>query len=183
MKRTKKHITLQRWRIVQSIFQARRYSTNLCLTWQENQQAASLISKRLKTHADDPGFDVFTRLLRLAPDSCDREHSPFARDDWRVIQQARQPLSFQRCRHQQHFQRSIISEQLATVECQRQSEIGIQVSQMEFVEDHKANALERRVALQAAREDTFGDHLNARTRANLAVQADAITHGLTNLLP
>ncbi|MNE30048.1 hypothetical protein D3C80_1235470 [compost metagenome] len=54
---------------------------------------------------------------------------------------------------------------------------------MEFVEDHKANALERRVALQAAREDTFGDHLNARTRANLAVQADAITHGLTNLLP
>ncbi len=53
---------------------------------------------------------------------------------------------------------------------------------MEFIEDQQADAFQGRVILQAPGEDAFGDHLDAGTRADLAVQADAITHGLADFL-
>ncbi|MDT4824390.1 hypothetical protein FQZ97_576370 [compost metagenome] len=53
---------------------------------------------------------------------------------------------------------------------------------MEFVEDHQADAVQRRVVLQAAGEDALGDHLDARPRADLAVQADAVADRFADLL-
>ena len=51
---------------------------------------------------------------------------------------------------------------------------------MEFVEDHQADAFQRRIVLQAAGEDAFGDHLDARVRPHLAVQANAVAHRLAD---
>ena len=53
---------------------------------------------------------------------------------------------------------------------------------MELVEDHKTHPLKRRIALQAARQDTFSNYLDARTRAYLAVETNAIAHGFADLL-
>jgi len=51
-----------------------------------------------------------------------------------------------------------------------------------LVEDQQADPVQRGVRLQAAGEDAFGDHFDARVRAYLAVQADAVTHGFTDVL-
>lgn len=53
---------------------------------------------------------------------------------------------------------------------------------MEFVEDHQADALQRRVVLQAPGEDAFGHHLDAGARADLRLQADAVAHPLADAL-
>lgn len=54
---------------------------------------------------------------------------------------------------------------------------------MEFVEDHQADAVQRRIVLQAAGEDALGDHFDAGPRPDLALQADAIADGLADPLP
>lgn len=48
---------------------------------------------------------------------------------------------------------------------------------MELVEDHQADALERRVFLQPTGEHAFGDHFDARGRPDLAFEANAVTDG------
>lgn len=53
---------------------------------------------------------------------------------------------------------------------------------MKFVEDQQAHPVQRRVVLQAPGEDAFGDHFDAGTRADLAVQANAVTDGFAHRL-
>ena len=52
---------------------------------------------------------------------------------------------------------------------------------MEFVEDQQAHAIQRRVVLQAAGEDAFGDHLDTRSGADFAVQPNAVADGFADL--
>ena len=47
----------------------------------------------------------------------------------------------------------------------REGEIAVEVSLVELVEDHRRHALERGVVLHHAREDAFGDDLDAGARA------------------
>jgi len=53
---------------------------------------------------------------------------------------------------------------------------------VKLIEDHQADAFQRRIVLQAPRQNALGDHLDARLRPDLAVQADAIANGLANPL-
>ena len=48
---------------------------------------------------------------------------------------------------------------------------------MELVEDDEAVSGQRRVLLQEACEDAFGDHFDARVRPDLRVVTDAIADG------
>jgi hypothetical protein len=53
---------------------------------------------------------------------------------------------------------------------------------VKFVENHQPHPFQRRVVLQAPGEDALGHHLDARLRPYPAFQANAITHGLPDLL-
>src|SRR5690606_39919782 len=70
------------------------------------------------------------------------------------------------------FRSRSVAQQLAAIEGKRQRQIGIQAALVEFIEDHQPDALQRRVVLQAAGKNALGDHLDARTRTDLAVQAN-----------
>jgi hypothetical protein len=52
------------------------------------------------------------------------------------------------------------------VERERQAEIGNQATLMEFVEDDEPDSFQRGIALQTPRENSFGDDLDARARAD-----------------
>ena len=108
-------------------------------------------------------------------------HAALAGHHRRVTEQRGQALTLQGRGHQQHLER-LVTQQLAAIEGQRQGQVGIQAAFVEFVEDHQADAFQRRIVLQTAGEDALGDHLDAGPRADLAVQADAIAHRLADAL-
>ena len=64
---------------------------------------------------------------------------------------------------------------------EREAQIGVEATLVEFVEDDEPDAIERGVALQATREDAFGDDLDARARPDARVAAHAIAHGLADV--
>ena len=53
---------------------------------------------------------------------------------------------------------------------------------MEFVEEDRRDAFERGVVEDHAREDAFGDHLDARARGNEALQPHAKADRLADFL-
>ncbi len=48
---------------------------------------------------------------------------------------------------------------------------------VKFIEDHESDAFERRILLQPARQDSFGDDLDPRALADPRLEPRAITHG------
>ena len=68
------------------------------------------------------------------------------------------------------------------VERQRQAKIGVKRALVEFVEQHRADARQRGVVENHAREHAFGDHLDAGARRDEALQAHAKANGLANPL-
>ncbi len=155
---------------------------DLGLTRQEHQQAARLFVQRLQHRLQHPRFDPLARLKRPRPALRHREHAPFAAHDGRVVEQARQPLTFQRRRHQQQLER-LVAQHQTRVERERQRQVGIQAALVEFVEDHQTDAFQAWVVLQTTGENAFGDHLDAGPGADLAVEANAIAHRLPDLFP
>ena len=67
------------------------------------------------------------------------------------------------------------------IECQREADIRLQVALVELVEDHATDVLERGIVLQPAREDAFGDHLDASRGADTGFEARAVTDELSRL--
>jgi len=107
---------------------------------------------------------------------------PSLRYHGRVVEQARQPLTFQRRRHQQQLER-LVAQHQTRVERERQRQVGIQAALVEFVEDHQTDAFQAWVVLQTTGENAFGDHLDAGPGADLAVEANAIAHRFPDLFP
>src|SRR5207302_62505 len=68
------------------------------------------------------------------------------------------------------------------VEGQGEGEVGVEVALVELVEDHEADAGERRVVLEAAGEDPFRDDLDAGGGAGAALVAGAVAGGAADLL-
>ena len=68
------------------------------------------------------------------------------------------------------------------VEHQRQAEVGLQAALVVLVEDHAADVLQRRVALQLPGEDALRDDLDAGLRADLGVHAHPVADGLADAL-
>ena len=168
----------------QHLAQLLGHAANLGLPRQEHQQAARLVGQRLLHRLHDPRLDPLTRRQRRAPADIYREHAPFAAQHRRIAKQRGQALAFESGGHQQHLERRLAAafaaEHGAAIERQCQGQIGIQTSFMEFIEDHQTDAIQRRIVLQAAGKDAFGDHLDARVRPHLAVQANAITNRLAD---
>ena len=63
---------------------------------------------------------------------------------------------------------------------QGEGQVGLQAALVQLVEDHAADAVERRVVLQHAEEETVGHHFDAGARPHLGVEPHAIAHGLAD---
>ncbi len=157
------------------------HPADLRLAGQKHQQAARFIGQGLQHGLGDALLDALARLPGRAPARLHRVHAALAGHHRRVTEQRGQALALQGRGHQQHLER-LVTQQLAAIEGQRQGQVGIQAAFVEFVEDHQADAFQRRIVLQTAGEDALGDHLDAGLRADLAVQADAIAHRLADAL-
>ena len=64
-----------------------------------------------------------------------------------------------------HQQLEILAQALLRIARQRKAEIGIERALVEFVEQHRRDALERRIVEDQPREDALGDDLDAGARA------------------
>ena len=155
---------------------------DLSLAWEEHQHTAGLIGQGLQHAVHHPWLDEFPRLERPAPTNINRVHAAFAADHRRVVEQPGQALALQGCGHQQNFQRRIVAQQLPAIETQRQGQVGIQATLVKLIEDQQPYALQRRVCLQPAGQDAFGDHFDTGIGPDLAVQANAVTHRFTDFL-
>src|SRR5262249_61677671 len=71
---------------------------------------------------------------------------------------------------------------LLATERQPESEIGVDASLVELVEDQHADAVECRIALEAPREHSFGDYLDPRRAADPSLAAHAVTDCLAHVL-
>ncbi|KPC04970.1 Uncharacterized protein AC501_1782 [Pseudomonas amygdali pv. lachrymans] len=156
--------------------------TNLGLPRQKHQQTAGLAAQRIQYRLHDTRLDEFTRLKRTPPLHRHRKHPPVAAHYRRIVQQRCQPLAFQRGRHQQNLQRLIVTKQLTTIEAQGQCQIGVQTALMKLIENQQPHTFQRRVVLQATRENPLSHDFNTRLRTDPTFQTDSITHRLTDLL-
>ena len=87
--------------------------------------------------------------------------------------------AIQRGRHDEQAQ--VVAQVALRVERQREAEVRLQVALVELVEDHAADVLERGIVLQPAREDAFGDHLDARRGTDARFESRAIADELSRL--
>jgi hypothetical protein len=60
------------------------------------------------------------------------------------------------------------------VECESEPEISMQIALVKLVEEECGDAIERRIALQHARQDALGHDLDARPRTDAGVEPHAI---------
>jgi len=61
-----------------------------------------------------------------------------------------------------------------------EAEVTLQVPFVKFIEDHRADAVQRGIALEAPRQHAFGDDLDARTLTHATVAARAIPSESSN---
>ncbi len=179
MQRAQQHVAA----VAEGIGQLLMNATDFRLPRQEHQHAAGFIVQRLEHGLHQSRLDKFPRLEWPAPAHRHREHAPFAAQDRRVVQQAGQTLAFQGRGHQQDLQRLLFAKQLPAIEAQGQRQIGVKAALVKFIENQQPNAFQCRIVLQATGEDAFGDHFNARMRPHLAVEANPVADGFTDLFP
>ena len=110
----------------------------------------------------------------------DREASALGRYDRSAAEESRHRRALQRGRHDEDAE--IGSEDRARLEGERETQVRMDTSLVEFVEDHEPGVLETRIAAQHARQHTLGDDLDAGLRARPGVVSDPVSNGDTNSL-
>ena len=110
------------------------------------------------------------RALRVAAEitRLDAKGAPLALDRLGAHQRG-DARAVERRRHGDEPQ--IVAQSCLRVERQRQAEIGVERALVIFVEQHAGDALERRIVEDHAREDAFGDDLDARSRRDFRFEA------------
>ena len=110
----------------------------------------------------------------------DGKHAARTLDHGRVAEQARDARAVDRRRHREHAQ--LRGDVALRIERERETDVGVQAALVEFVEQHRGDALERRIALQHAREHAFGDDLDARALAHSRLEPHAVADGVADAL-
>ena len=82
-----------------------------------------------------------------------------------------------------HQELQIVAQALLHVERQRQPKIGIERALVEFVEQQRRDAVERRIVEHHAGEHALGHDLDAGRPRHLRAEAHAVADGLPDLLP
>ena len=110
----------------------------------------------------------------------DREHAARRFDHRRAAQPLRHRAGIERRRHGDHAQ--VLAQRRLRLAHQGEGQVGLQAALVQLVEDHAADAVERRIVLQHPQEEAVGHDLDARARAHLAVEPHAIAHGFADRL-
>ena len=162
---------------IQRFLQPRLHARDLALAGQEHQKVTGVFGQRLLHRAAHLQLQRFIAARR---EMADRHRVAAAlAAQARCIEEARQPLAIQRGRH--HHQAQVVAQLRLHVQRQGQAEIATEVALVEFVEQDRADLFQHRVVLQHAGQDAFGDHLDARARRNLVLEADAVADGAAHL--
>jgi hypothetical protein len=91
---------------------------------------------------------------------CDRKRAPGALDHRRAAEELADARAVDGRRHHQELE--LLTQALLQVARQRQPEVGIERALVELVEQHRGNAVERRVVEHHAGEHALGHHLDPR---------------------
>ena len=110
----------------------------------------------------------------------DGKQPPLGSDELCVSKQLRDRLAIERRRHHEDPQR--LAQLRLHIERQRKSQVGMQTSLVELIEDHAAHPLERGVPLQPPGEDTFGHDFDTGPRPDARVGARAVANRLADAL-
>ena len=165
-------------RVVDAFFQKRRAAADFRRARQEHQRGARLGAERALDGVGHLGFDARARIAAEIA-RVDRKAAALALDHRRVAEQRRHAGAVERRRHHQEFQ--VLAQALLHVARQRQSEIGVERAFVEFVEQHRGNAVERRIVEHQPREHALGDDLDARALPDLGAEAHAQAHRVADL--
>ncbi len=109
----------------------------------------------------------------------DVEGAPLGPHGTCIAEHRRHRSAVQRRRHDEQAQ--VVAQVALRIECQRETEVRLQVALVELVEDHAADVFERRIALQSARQDALGHYLDARRSADAGFEPRAVAHELPRL--
>src|SRR5690606_17832854 len=131
---------------------------NLAGTRQEDEYVADVI---VQGSAHGAGGELLDACLggMVEVVRVDRIAAALACYDRRIAKQPSDAFGLQRRRH--HEYPKVFAKDAARLQRQCESEIRLEASLVEFVEDHEPNAVERRIILQQARQHPFGDHFDA----------------------
>ena len=144
---------------------------------QEHQCAAALLGQRPsdggRHRVLDPARGLAVEMTRL-----DREHAAGRFDQGRTAETVHDGAGIQGRRHGNDAQ--VLAQRHLGLAHEREGKVGVQPALVQFVEDHAADAVERRVVLQQAQEQAVGDDLDAGARADPGVEAHAVAHGLAH---
>jgi hypothetical protein len=134
--------------------------------------------ERIHHCASHPFWQVPLRLTCQVT-YINRIAAPLALDEWR-IETLRNSLPVEGRRH--HQQAQIIAQPRLGIETEGQCQIAMKMALMKFVEDHQSHPVEGRILLQAARQDSFGNHLDAGLLRHLVLKADPVADALAGRL-
>ena len=100
------------------------------------------------------------------------------RDHGCITQQGSHGRNVERGRH--HEDAQLGAKQRLRLQRERQAKVAMQVALVKLVEQHDADALERRIVEQHSREHTLGDDLDSRGRTDARVATHAKAYRRTN---
>jgi hypothetical protein len=150
---------------------------------QEDEHVALMRRDRLAHHARDVRLEPLLRARRAIL-GVHGEQSPVAAYDRGVPvgigEQRRHRATVEGGRHHEHAQ--LGAQQRLRLQRECEPEVGGERTFVIFVEEHRADALERRVLGEESREDAFRDHFHARARTHARLTAHPESHRLAHAL-
>ncbi len=150
-------------------------AVNLPLSREEGEDGAALLRQRLP---DGPGHRLLETLRRVATEimRLDREHPALRFDHWRAVEEAGDAGDVERGRH--HQQAQVVPQELLRLTRQGEAQVRVEAAFVKLVEQHRADAFQRRVVENHTGEHALSDHLDPGVRADAGLQAGAVADGL-----
>ena len=154
-------------------------AADLLRTGQEHEHASRRRTQRQLDRACRPKLQRFRRAAADMLDP-DREQAALAAHHRRAAEMGCHRAAVERRRHDDEPQ--VWSQGVLHLEAQSQAEIRVQRALVELIEDHGAVGLQRRIALQIAGEQPFGDDFDPGVRADAAVEPHGIADRVADRL-
>ena len=159
--------------------QALARAADLCLPGKKSQQRAGFLAHRAGYGV---GHLLVGALCGIAAEIArfDRECAAQRLDHRRIAEETCHARGVERRRHDDDAQ--ILAQSRLRIERQGQAEIGVERALVELVEEDGANAGQRGIVEDEARENALGDHFDARFRSDARIEAGADADGFADLL-
>jgi uncharacterized protein YqgC (DUF456 family) len=166
--------------VLQRSLEQLRRAPDLARARQEGEHVTLVLGQCARDRPGDSWFEAVVRPGRggARVNSFDGEQPPLGSDERRASKQPRDRLTIECRRHHEDPQR--LAQLRLHIERQRKSQVGVQTSLVELIEDHAAHPLERGVPLQPPGEDTFGHDFDTGLLPDARVGARAVANRLAD---